>query len=286
MAPLTSHADPSSLFEVSVPPSRCASSVGSGWDGALLVDVTTAHAGEFHQDHALVVVQRWSTPLRIQPIPPRSGWTTHPPAVALRFPGDSQHGSWRGATECQLLFLTPRRVEDVLGSPWDRSGLPRWRAPSRELSFAEEVLSALARDVEDGYPAGPLTGDALVVALLSHLDGRGAGAPSPGPRTLGRRLHHVLDYIEANLTHPLRLADLAEVAQVRVRRLATVFAAETGSPPHRYILQRRVERAKLLMRDPSVPLARVAAAVGFSSPSQFSRVFRQFTGKSPSSYRG
>lgn len=277
---------PPSLFKVSAPPPRWVASVGSGWDGALLADLTTAHAGAFHQDHQLVVVQRWATPLCVRSAETHWSWTTCPPAVSLRLPGDAQHGRWRGATECQLLFLTPTRVEAVLGIPWDRSGLARWREPSLELPFVGEVLSALARDMEDGYPAGPLTGDALVVALLAHLDRRGAGAAPRGPRTLGRRLDQVLEYIEANLARPLRLSDLAEVACVRVRRLSALFSAEAGCPPHRYILHRRVERAKALMRDPQLPLAHVARAVGFSGPSQLSRVFRQLTGETPRAHRG
>jgi AraC-like DNA-binding protein len=261
-------------------------SAGSGWDGALLADLTTAPAGSFHQDHELVVVQRWSTPLCVRTAATGWSWTTYPPAVSLRFPGDSQHGRWRGATDCQLLFVTPARVEAVLGMPWDRGGLPRWREPSVELPFAAEVLSALAHDVEDGYPAGPLTGDALVGALLAHLERRGAAAAPRGPRTLGRRLDQVVEYIEANLARPLRLSELAEVACVRVRRLSALFAAEAGCPPHRYVLLRRVERAKVLMGDPELSLAHIARAVGFSGPSQLSRVFRQLTGETPRAYRG
>lgn len=277
--------DPSSLFRTSAPPLRCLTSADSGWDGALLADVTLARDGAFHQEHAVVVVQRWSTPLCLLPRLAGGRWITYPPAVTLRLPGDVQHGRWRGSTDCQLLFVTPARVEAVLGAPWDLSGLPRWREPTLELPFVGEVLSALARDVEDGYPAGPLTGDTLVIALLAHLDRRGAGGAPPGPRTLGRRLDQVLEYVEANLTRPLRLADLAAVACVRVRRLSALFVAETGFPPHRYVLHRRVERAKALMQDPQLPLAHVARAVGFSGPSQLSRVFRQLTGEPPSAYR-
>lgn len=279
-------ADPRTLFRVSVPPARCVTSLGSGWDGALLVDVTTAPAGGYHQDHELLVVQRWSSPLCLQDDGSADGWTTLRPGAMLRFPGDGQHGRWRGTSACQLLFVTPARVAAVLGTGWEESGLLRWREPTFGPSFVGEVLSALARDVEDGYPAGPVTGDTLVVALLSHLDRRGAAPGSPGPRALGRRVAHVLEYIDANLARSLTLAELATVACVRVRRLTDLFTAATGHPPHRYIVHRRIERAKLLMRDPEVSLAQVAQAVGFSGPSQLSRVFRQWTGQSPSAFRG
>jgi AraC family transcriptional regulator len=276
--------DPSALFKVSAPPSRCLSSVGSRWSGVFFADVTAAPGGEFHQDHEVVVVQRWRTPLCI-----REGsdadWTTHPPAVWVRVPGDAQHGAWRGCTELQLLFVTPAQVEAVLGAPWDRTGLTQWRAPTFDLPLVGDVLTAMACDIEDGYPAGPLTGDSLVLALLTHLEGRAAAASSPGPRVLGRRLAAVLDYVEANLTRPLMIAELAEVACVRPRRLADLFTAGTGCSPHRYVLQRRVERAKSLMRDPGLTVEQIARAVGFSDGSQLSKVFRRHMGETPGAYR-
>lgn len=277
--------DPSALFKVSAPPSRCLSSVGSRWSGVFFADVTAAPGGEFHQDHEVVVVQRWRTPLCIREAGSEAGWTTHPPAVWLRVPGDAQHGAWRGCTELQLLFVTPAQVEAVLGCAWDRTGLSRWRAPAFDLPLVGEVLDAMARDIEEGYPAGPLTGDALVVALLTHLEGRAAAPSSPGPGVLGRRVAAVLDHIEANLTRPLRMAELAEVACVRPRRLANLFAAETGCSPHRYVLQRRLERAKSLLRDPELTVEQIARAVGFSDGSQLSKVFRRHTGEAPGAYR-
>jgi AraC family transcriptional regulator len=277
--------DPSTLFKVSAPPSRCLSSIGSGWSGAFFAEVTAAPSGEFHQDHEVVMVQRWRTPMCIREARSGSGWTTHPPAVWLRVPGDAQHGAWRGRTECQFLFLAPAQVEAVLGTPWEASGLPRWREPTSDLPLVAEVLNAMARDIEDGYPAGPLTGDALVVALLTHLEGRAAGPASPGPRALGRRLDVVLDYIESNLASPLRMAELAEVACVRTRRLADLFAAETGRSPHRYVLHRRVERAKALMRDSGLTLEQIARAVGFNDGSQLSKVFRRHAGETPGAFR-
>jgi AraC family transcriptional regulator len=276
--------DPSALFKVSAPPSRCVSSVGSRWSGVFFADVTAAPGGEFHQDHEVVVVQRWRTPLCIRE-GSDAGWTTHPPAVWVRVPGDAQHGAWRGSTELQLLFVSPAQVEAVLGAPWGRTGLTRWRAPTSDLPFVGEVLTAMASDIEDGYPAGPLTGDALVLALLTHLEGRAAAPASPGPRVLGRRLAAVRDHIEANLARPLRIAELAEVACVRPRRLADLFAAETGCSPHRYILQRRVERAKSLMGDPGLTVEQIARAVGFSDGSQLAKVFRRHMGEAPGPYR-
>lgn len=75
------------------------------------------------------------------------------------------------------------------------------------------------------------------------------------------------------------------MAGVSVRQLGDIFAVETGCPPHRYVLHRRVERAKQLMATPELSLGRVALAVGFKRPALFSRVFRRYAGMSPRAYR-
>jgi AraC family transcriptional regulator len=231
------------------------------------------------------MVQRWLTPNHARPIKAPGGWTTDPPGIRVCLPGDREYGEWRGHPRSQFLFVAPERVEGVLGRPWDATGLTRWRDRRHELPFVDHVLAMMMTDLEVGHPAGPLTGDALLVALLSYLDGRGAAPPAPRPGALGRRLAAVREYIEANLTRPLRLSELAGVAGVGVRRFGSIFTAETGWSPHRYVLHRRIERAKSLMRDPGLSLAQVASVLGFSDQAQFSRVFRRYAGMAPREYR-
>lgn len=277
--------DAAELFRFSAPPAACVSSAGSSWAGAFLADVTTAPAGEYHHAYRGITVHHWRTPVRIRPTGGAGGWITQAPGFRVCVPGDEDHGEWRGSCQAHVLVVTPERVEAVLGVPWDRSGLTRWRGPRFERPFVGHVLSAMMRECEGGYPAGPLAGDALLVALLSYLDGRGAAPPAPRPGALGRRLAAVREYIEANLTRPLRLSELAGVAGVGVRRFGSIFTAETGWSPHRYVLHRRIERAKSLMRDPGLSLAQVASVLGFSDQAQFSRVFRRYAGMAPREYR-
>lgn len=284
-APPPLPADPSSSFGAWAAPRRILSSAGSGWDGAFFAELTTAHAGELPEHRDDVSIQRWMTPLSTRAHDGAAGWITQAPAVRVRFPGDPAQGASRRSTMWQLLCVTPGRVEAVLGRPWESTGLVRWRAPSRELSLVEDVLSAMARDVADRFPAGPLAGDALVVALLVHLDGRGTRPPSPGPGVRRRRLQPVLEYIEANLTRSLRLPELADVAGLHVRTFTDAFATETGLSPHRYVLHQRIARARSLMRDPALTLREIACAVGFNDPAQFSKVFRRCAGEAPSAHR-
>jgi AraC-like DNA-binding protein len=63
------------------------------------------------------------------------------------------------------------------------------------------------------------------------------------------------------------------------------FKAAFGEAPHRYLLSRRMERAKASLREGELAVTEVCLAVGFTSLGSFSTQFRRFVGQSPSEYR-
>ena len=63
------------------------------------------------------------------------------------------------------------------------------------------------------------------------------------------------------------------------------FRQATGVAPHRYVLERRVERAKTLLRDSDMPIIEIAHLVGCSSHSHFSVLFNRITGMTPRQFR-
>ena len=120
-------------------------------------------------------------------------------------------------------------------------------------------------------------GVALAVRLLSH-----AGAPVQSVVGLPpRRLQRVLDYIEGNLAASLDLAELAEVAQVSSAHLRRWFPVHTGEPVHRYVVRRRVERARELLVRGELAASQVALAVGFAHQSHMARWMRRLLGVTP-----
>jgi AraC family transcriptional regulator len=58
-----------------------------------------------------------------------------------------------------------------------------------------------------------------------------------------------------------------------------------GQPPYQYVLARRVERAKAMLRDQSRPIANIAAACGFATQAHLNSAFKQRTGVTPGVYR-
>jgi transcriptional regulator GlxA family with amidase domain len=78
---------------------------------------------------------------------------------------------------------------------------------------------------------------------------------------------------------------LASVSGVSEAHFARSFKEAFGVPPHRYLLTRRIERAKALLRDTDQPIIDVAFATGWSSLGTFGRVFKDVTGESPTDLR-
>ena len=78
---------------------------------------------------------------------------------------------------------------------------------------------------------------------------------------------------------------LAKVSGVSEAHFARSFRQAFGLPPHRYLLTRRIERAKALLRDTELSITEIAFQTGWSSLGTFGRIFRDITGESPSELR-
>ena len=126
----------------------------------------------------------------------------------------------------------------------------------------------------------------LAVRLLRHV--LAPRRPERGhDGTLPRgRLRAVVEYIEGHLEAGPSLGQLAAVARLSPYHFARQFKRATGLPPHQYVILRRVERARqLLEAGTGLPLAEVAAHVGFSDQSQFTQHFKRIVGVTPGQFR-
>jgi AraC family transcriptional regulator len=136
----------------------------------------------------------------------------------------------------------------------------------------------------------PLYIDAIAHLIAAHV-ARSYSARSSTARILPpievhpRKMQRVIEYIEENLATNLSLEVMAAEVEISALYFARTFKAEVGQSPHQYVIARRVERAKELLRDTDMPLDDVASVVGFSSQSHLSRCFMQHVGIPPGAYR-
>ena len=127
----------------------------------------------------------------------------------------------------------------------------------------------------------------LLRHLVHHYSSaaqRGRRAP-PGVTPLGRGVtRRIEEYLEANMGADVSLHALAELAHMSVDHFVRAFRGATGKTPHRFALERRLDRAAAMLKGPAT-IAHIARACGFRSPAHFSVRFHARFGLTPSQYR-
>jgi transcriptional regulator GlxA family with amidase domain len=108
--------------------------------------------------------------------------------------------------------------------------------------------------------------------------------PGQDPELL-RRLLRAKDRMDAASHEDWPVERLARVSRVSDAHFARSFKDAFGVPPHRYLLTRRIERAKSLLRDTDLSITDIAFQTGWKSLGTFGRIFRDVTGASPGELR-
>lgn len=100
-----------------------------------------------------------------------------------------------------------------------------------------------------------------------------------------RRLLRARDHMDAAPHEDWPVSRLARISGTSEAYFARSFRTAFGTPPHRYLLTRRVERAAALLRDTTLPIIEIALQTGWNSLGTFGRTFRDVTGENPSELR-
>jgi AraC family transcriptional regulator len=271
-----------------------------GWVGLEATHFCEAPAFEFHAPaithHRLVLFTRPPEELDLmyegvkRHVPPPAG------AIALVPAGSPHRVRSSGCRQELHICLEPGRVARVAAEtfgldpsrltvpPLDGLYLPHLRAAMRALGV--ELTAGAA----GGWLAAESWANLLVVHLIRHVL-----APRRPERERGRgrdgvlpqgRLRAVIEYVEERLDASLTLEQLAAVARLSPYHFARQFKTATGLPPHRYVIMRRVERARqLLQAATDLSLAEVALRAGFSDQSVFCLHFKRLVGVTPRQFR-
>ncbi|WP_266168535.1 helix-turn-helix transcriptional regulator [Dyella subtropica] len=151
-----------------------------------------------------------------------------------------------------------------------------------EEEHLTHLVLAMEAEHGAGSPGGRLYMDSLGVALAVQLLARHAKPLHPPREGLSAvQVQRVVDFIEANLDASLSLGQLAGVAGVSRSYLQREFKARKGASIHQYVVSRRVEKARVLLLNRSLPASEVALAAGFSHQSHMARWMRRLLGVTP-----
>jgi AraC family transcriptional regulator len=171
--------------------------------------------------------------------------------------------------------------------------LREYSAPQFAVSdpHAADLMARLQAQVVAGSPLGATYAQGLSLTLASYLSasyGRATPVSAAQNESSGLprlQCEALMVFIEDFLSHDIGLVDMAAVVGYSPDHFARLFRKTFRVTPYQYLLGRRVERAKVMLRDRTVPIAGIAVACGFTSQSHLNAVFKRVTGVTPGRYR-
>jgi len=147
----------------------------------------------------------------------------------------------------------------------------------------------LARELNAECTMSQLHFDALTtsigVQLVRRWSNRGTKATPFRGGLPPARLRRVEEFMMTHLADDIGLDALAAIADLSPKHFARAFRQSTGMPPHRWLIERRIDRAKALLNTADLSLAEIALACGFADQSHFTAAFRKLAGLTPGDYR-
>jgi AraC-like DNA-binding protein len=228
--------------------------------------------------------------------------------MALASPDGGGLGLLLAINGRQRIVGADRHARAMMGA----RGVKIESGPTLWTVFEKEPALLGNRNVGDIHAALVMVGDAQIWAAIvtppqsgalhqhsaeyttlhtrPRLDSIGRfSRPAPPSSSVGgltpRALQRIREYIEAHLTDNIKLETLAVMARLSKWHFARAFKQSMGSPPHFYLIQRRLQRAQELLTESDLSLAQISLRSGFSDQSHFSRRFRMFFGVTPRSFR-
>lgn len=225
------------------------------------------------------------------------------PAIgSVTFFAADTHAEWSYVGSCESIHVYIDR--DVMHRFVDQS-LPSGSIPRINDFFGiadpwlkayfEMLMSEVEATGESVYSADPLFLSETEHLLIHHLirwhsdDGgkhinalRVRHGVNPLPPTIMRR---VTSYVESNLADNICLQDLADIAHLSAGHFLRAFRVASGTTPYHYVLEQRLQRARLMLANWGTPVSHVAVECGFKTLSHLSMKFHVRFGVSPSRYR-
>jgi AraC family transcriptional regulator len=195
-----------------------------------------------------------------------------------------------GPVDFAHVYFDPKVVDDVIANAFDRD--PTAVVLQEGLGDSDPLVGTLALSLLEELASGILRRAYLddlthlllyrILKLHSNAD---TSITAVRQSLAPFRLRRAIDFIESNLAKPISVAEIAAASGISAYHFSRAFRQATGRAPYAYVTERRIACAKAMLAKQEATLTTIAEHCGFSSLSQFSRMFRQESGMTPSSFR-
>lgn len=206
--------------------------------------------------------------------------------------GYSQHWRWLGSFAALNLFIPPSLIQEiskdlVKGDPDSVCLIEHNKATA--VPFLSALATELLSEMEAGSPSGKTYIDTLTHSLAMYLVVHYSTAKVRASTALlkpdNTYVCCAIDFIESYLGEDLSLSAIASACNVSINHLCAVFKHSVGQSVHQFVIQQRIEKAKILLKNSQKSLVEIAQETGFSNQAHLTTSFRKTCGSTPSQYR-
>jgi len=210
-------------------------------------------------------------------------------AVYVRDFSESYRADLGGAFHFMLMEITPASLAQIAEGA-ETPTVTRLRSVSEEPDpVLRGLTGALFSKANGQLHRSALFVDQLSIAIGIHLlqkYGDGRAVPTDSVPALSRRREKLAkDLLQSRMDGDVSIDEVASACNLSRGTFLRSFRETTGKTPHQWLTQQRVEKARALLLDSTMPLSEVASACGFSDQSHFTRVFSVATGATPGVWR-
>lgn len=214
--------------------------------------------------------------------------STMPGSMILLPAGTEDRLRWQGPSERLILSVDSSLIDQVAGATGASSPefTVQWSLHDPGL---QQIILDLGRQAAEGWPLGRLYADLTATGFVAQLLRRHAANPIALGTTKGGlplpHLRQAMEYITANLDRDISLDEISGQIHLSTFHFVRNFRAATGQTPYQYLLDRRMDRAKHMLKHHAWSVQDIAAMTGFRSAANFVRTFRQRVGETPGEWR-
>ncbi len=200
----------------------------------------------------------------------------------------SHRCNWNTSVQFMVLALEPILLKNI-GQDWVNPDgielIPQFM--SKPDALIQSIFLTLKDELESYRIGGQLLVDSLKTVLAIHLL-RNYCATSPkssySDGLSSAKLVLITEYINEHLHQNLTLTEIAAIAQISPYHFLRLFKQSMGVTPHQYILQRRIDKAKYLLRHSKLSIVNIALCAGFCDQSHMTRCFKRMLGVTPKQF--
>jgi AraC family transcriptional regulator len=192
--------------------------------------------------------------------------------------------------EALIWCLNPDRLQSLAEQEWTAAGHPieivaGYNRDPELWRLGERLAARLIAPVAGSRLFAEALETQIAIKLLWNYSSLPRETNTPPEKLADPRLRKVIDYLHGSFGEEISLDALAQVASLSPNYFLHAFKQTMGKTPHRYLTELRISKACELLQNPHRSIVEISLAVGFSSQSHLTTVFRRFMKTTPAAYR-